>query len=347
MITLNYTLGVYPAYNGTVAKLSQYSNDFTLIFTLTNDYGDFVLEDGTTAQIRGTKADGNGYSANCAIDIEAQTVTVTGDEQITAAAGDNTFEIRLIKGGKILNTVNFTIWVERAALDAGTITSDSVLLELNAIIEGAQTATQAAASASASAEAAATSAATLRLDPTLTQSGESADAKVVGDALASGLAARYNSASPYAVGDYMLKDNVLYHVTHAIPAGGTVTVGTNVEIAPLGNAVTALNSNMTTTYTSSVSFSAIDPIKPNDPNGFGTWIDTMISDNIGSFENNKIHNVCGVSNLILYGATFFKGSNIYYCGILFSYHANCQNTLWFFKYINGSRMLRPLAMPIS
>lgn len=245
MITLNYTLGVYPAYNGTVAKLSQYSNDFTLIFTLTNDYGDFVLEDGTTAQIRGTKADGNGYSANCTIDIEAQTVTVTGDEQITAAAGDNTFEIRLIKDGKILNTVNFTIWVERAALDAGTITSDSVLLELNAIIEGAQTATEAAASASASAEAAATSAATLKLDPTLTQSGESADAKVVGDALASGLAARYNSASPYAVGDYMLKDNVLYHVTRAIPAGGDVTVGTNVEIAPLGNAVTALNSKVT------------------------------------------------------------------------------------------------------
>jgi hypothetical protein len=245
MITLNYTLGVYPAYNGTVAKLSQYSNDFTLIFTLTNDYGDFVLEDGTTAQIRGTKADGNGYSANCTIDIEAQTVTVTGDEQITAAAGDNTFEIRLIKDEKILNTVNFTIWVERAALDAGTITSDSVLLELNAIIEGAQTATEAAASASASAAEAATSAATLRLDPTLTQSGESADAKVVGDALASGLAARYNSASPYAVGDYMLKDNVLYHVTRAIPAGGDVTVGTNVEIAPLGNTVTALNSNMT------------------------------------------------------------------------------------------------------
>lgn len=244
MITLNYTLGVYPAYNGTVAKLSQYSNDFTLIFTLTNDYGVFVLEEGTTAQIRGTKADGNGYSANCAIDIEAQTVTVTGDEQITAAAGDNTFEIRLIKGGKILNTVNFTIWVERAALDAGTITSDSVLLELNAIIEGAQTATEAAASASASAAEAATSAATLRLDPTLTQSGESADAKVVGDALTSGLAARYDSASPYAVGDYMLKDNVLYHVTSAIPAGGAVTVGTNVEVAPLGNAVTALNSNI-------------------------------------------------------------------------------------------------------
>lgn len=256
MITLNYTLGVYPAYNGTVAKLSQYSNDFTLVFTLVNDYGDFVLEDGTTAQIRGTKADGNGYSANCTIDIEAQTVTVTGDEQITAAAGDNTFEIRLIKNEKILNTVNFTIWVERAALDAGTITSDSVLLELNAIIEGAQTATQAAASASASAEEAATSAATLRLDPTLTQSGESADAKVVGDALASGLAARYNSASPYAVGDYMFKDNVLYHVTRAIPAGGAVTVGTNVEIAPLGNAVTALNSNTwkkePSTYTGNV-----------------------------------------------------------------------------------------------
>jgi hypothetical protein len=43
----------------------------------------------------------------------------------------------------------------------------------------------------------------------------------------------------------MLKDNVLYHVTRAIPAGGDVTVGTNVEIAPLGNAVAALNSKTT------------------------------------------------------------------------------------------------------
>ena len=237
MITLNYTLGVYPAYNGTVAKLSQYDSDFTLVFTLTNDYGDFVLESGTTAQIRGTKADGNGYSAECAIDIEAQTVTVTGDEQLTAAAGDNTFEIRLIKDGKILNTVNFIIWVERAALDAGTITSESVLLDLTAIIESAETARQAATDAAASADEAAASAATLRLDPTLTKSGESADAKVVGDALASGLAARYDSASPYAVGDYFLKDNILYHVTKAIPAGGAVTVGTNVELVPLGNAI--------------------------------------------------------------------------------------------------------------
>ena len=298
MITLNYTLGVYPAYNGTVAKLSQYSNDFTLIFTLTNDYGDFVLEDGTTAQIRGTKADGNGYSANCTIDIEAQTVTVTGDEQITAAAGDNTFEIRLIKDGKILNTVNFTIWVERAALDAGTITSDSVLLELNAIIEGAQTATEAAASASASAEEAATSAATLRLDPTLTQSGESADAKVVGDALASGLAARYNSASPYAVGDYMLKDNVLYHVTRAIPAGGDVTVGTNVEIAPLGNAVTALNSNFS--GTSVIRFTAdSNGIVVNVPTNFRGILYTFDSspNRLGMYFLYRIGSSSGLANM--------------------------------------------------
>lgn len=237
MIILNYTLGVYPAYNGTVAKLSQYDSDFTLVFTLTNDYGEFVLESGTTAQIRGTKADGNGYSANCAIDIAAQTVTVTGDEQLTAAAGDNTFEIRLIKDGKILNTVNFIIWVERAALDAGTITSESVLLDLTAIIESADAARQAATDAAASAEEAATSAATLKLDSTLTKSGESADAKVVGDALVSGLAARYDSASPYEVGDYFLKDNILFRVTKAIPAGGAVTVGTNVNIVPLSSAI--------------------------------------------------------------------------------------------------------------
>lgn len=354
MIILNYTLGVYPAYNGTVAKLSQYDSDFTLVFTLTNDYGEFVLESGTTAQIRGTKADGNGYSANCAIDIAAQTVTVTGDEQLTAAAGDNTFEIRLIKDGKILNTVNFIIWVERAALDAGTITSESVLLDLTAIIESADAARQAATDAAASAAEAATSAATLRLDPTLTKSGESADAKVVGDALVSGLAARYDSASPYAVGDYFLKDNILFRVTKAIPAGGAVTVGTNVNIVPLSSAiretraeVDALNSNLAAVYSGTVSFMAIDPIVPNNSRGIGAWLDAKVHAQISTFSTGSVHSAAGVNDSVAYGALFFKASDSYYAGIIWGYHNNARNTAWYFKHSNGTYILRPLAKPIS
>lgn len=244
MITLNYNLGIYPVNNGCVARLSQYDSDFTLVFSLYTTYGEFELESGTTAQIRGTKADGCGYSATATVDITNQTVTVAGDEQLTAAAGENTFELRLLKGDKQLHTVNFTIWVERSALDAGTITSESVLLELNALIEGAATATEAAETATAAAEAAEEAASTLVIDPTLTTSSQPADAKVVGDALVSGLAPRYDATAPYAVGDYFLKDNILYRAKTAIAAGATITVGTNVEIVPLGNAVTSLNSNI-------------------------------------------------------------------------------------------------------
>ena len=263
MLALSYNLGIYPVVNGTVARLSQYDSDFTITFALYTAYGTFTLESGTTAYIRGTKADGNGYSASCTLDVANKTVTVTGDEQITAAAGDNTFEIRLVKDDKILNTANFTIWVERAALDMGTITSESILYDLEAIVDSVSTATQAAEDAAASAEAAATSAATLELDDTLTQSGESADAKVVGDALRSGLAPAYDSSSPYAAGDYFLKDNILYHATAAIAAGATITVGTNVEIVPLGNAVAAINNNTTPvslslTYTSNSYVSETD-----------------------------------------------------------------------------------------
>ena len=74
--------------------------------------------------------------------------------------------------------------VERAALDADTITDESVLKELNAIIESADTATQAAEEAEDAADRAEAAAQTLVIDPTLTQSGQAADAKAAGDAIA-------------------------------------------------------------------------------------------------------------------------------------------------------------------
>lgn len=130
---LNMTGGSVPL----VIHLSQYDQDFTLIFELYSTDGTFTVESGTTAAIRGTKADGNGYSVDATMDVTNKKVTVTGNQQMTAAAGRNIFELTLYKSDKELNTANFIIEVERAALDRDTIRSDSVIRELYEVIDQA------------------------------------------------------------------------------------------------------------------------------------------------------------------------------------------------------------------
>lgn len=184
MRTLTQPLNMSPGGIPPVIHVSQYDSDFTIVFTLFSTVGDFTIESGTTAMVRGTKSSGTGYSADAAINISAKTVTVTGNAQMTAAAGQNIFEITLLKGGKEISSKNFILLCERAALDADTITDESVLKELNAIIESAETATQAAEEAEDAADRAEAAAQTFVIDSTLTHSGQAADAKATGDAIA-------------------------------------------------------------------------------------------------------------------------------------------------------------------
>ena len=64
-----------------IVRLSQYDADFTLIFELYSTDGTFTIPSGTTAEVRGTKNDGKGYSASATLDITNKKVTVTGDQQ--------------------------------------------------------------------------------------------------------------------------------------------------------------------------------------------------------------------------------------------------------------------------
>lgn len=169
MRTITQLLNMSPGGISPVIHVSQYDSDFTIIFTLYSLSGSFNIENGTTAQIRGTKASGTGYSADATINISAKTVTVAGNAQMTAVAGQNIFEITLYKNNKELSSKNFILHVERAALDADTITDESVLKELNAIIEGAETATQAAEDANNAADRAEAAAQTFVIDSTPTQ----------------------------------------------------------------------------------------------------------------------------------------------------------------------------------
>lgn len=174
MRTITQPLNMSPGGIPPVIHVSQYDSDFSITFTLFSTVGDFAIEAGTTAMVRGTKSSGTGYSADATINISAKTVTVTGNQQMTAAAGQNVFEITLYKNNKEISSKNFILLCERAALDADTITDESVLKELNAIIEGAETATQAAEDANDAADRAEAAAQSLIIDSTPTQGSTNA-----------------------------------------------------------------------------------------------------------------------------------------------------------------------------
>lgn len=180
MITINTILDMRPGAIPKVIHLSQYDSDFSLVFRLHASFGVLNIESGTTAEIRGTKKSGTGYSAAATLNVSNNTVTVTGDAQMTAVAGQNIYEIVLTKNNKVLGSANFILLVERAALDADTITDATVLRELDAIIEGAETASQAAEDAEDAADRAEAAAQSLEIDDTLTQEGQAAGAKKVG-----------------------------------------------------------------------------------------------------------------------------------------------------------------------
>ena len=135
MITHSEKLNMTPGGIPVVIHLSQYDDDFSLVFDLYTTDGTLSIQSGTTVAIRGTKSDGNGYSVDATIDINNSRVTVTGDQQMTAAAGKNIFELTLTKDGKELNTANFILDVERAALDKDTLPSGSVIRELVDVID--------------------------------------------------------------------------------------------------------------------------------------------------------------------------------------------------------------------
>lgn len=133
MITYTYPLDVTPGASPTLVHVSQYDSAFTLQFNLFSRDGTLYFETGTTAKIRGTKLDGNGYSATAT--YSNYVVTVTGDQQMTAIAGDNPFEIVLTKNDQELSSSNFILRVEPAALDKYSIASNSKIMELVNVID--------------------------------------------------------------------------------------------------------------------------------------------------------------------------------------------------------------------
>ena len=100
-------------------------------------------------------------------------------------------------------------------------------------------------------------------------------------------------------------------------------------------------------YTGTTNFTSIDPIQPNNARGLGAWLDAKVHAQISTFSTGEVHLVAGANDSVAYGASFYKASDSYYAGIVWSYHNNARNTAWYFKYSNGTYKLRPLAKPIA
>lgn len=133
MYTITDYLDVTPGGYPTRINLSQYDNAFTIVLNLFSSVGAFSVGNEATAALVGTKVDGNGYSVAASISDNA--VTIIGDKQLTAVAGENIFEIVIYDDDKEIRTSNFIIDVERAALDKDTIVSDSKIRELINVID--------------------------------------------------------------------------------------------------------------------------------------------------------------------------------------------------------------------
>lgn len=148
-------LDMVPGEAPTVVKVSQYDDDIKIEFELYSHAGALVIESGTTAAVRGTKPDGNGISVD--VDLISTTDQDTGIatwvasfdiiKQMTAIAGKSTYELTLIYGEKELNSANFVLDIERAALDMDTPTSNSVLREFVEVNDNYQSIVDAATTA--------------------------------------------------------------------------------------------------------------------------------------------------------------------------------------------------------
>lgn len=131
MWTIYKKLNVSPNSYPLVIPIKQYSSDFTLKLKLYSTDGDLDIEAGATTKIRGTKRDGNGFELTGT--RIGNTCTFSGTkaqmQQMTAAHGRCVFEIVVENNTRELITANFYLEVQRAAMDAGTVTSESIIEE--------------------------------------------------------------------------------------------------------------------------------------------------------------------------------------------------------------------------
>ena len=115
MITQSMILDMVPTKEPVKLYLSQNDENYTLIFSLFARMGTFTIQGSTAAAFVGTLPDGTSYRKPA--HLVGTTVTVAGDSEMTAAAGQGVFEIELEHNGKYLHSSNVLICFEKTAME--------------------------------------------------------------------------------------------------------------------------------------------------------------------------------------------------------------------------------------
>jgi hypothetical protein len=118
MIVHDYDLNIVPGGVPLTVRLSQYDSDISLVFRLYASKGDFLVEDGTTVEIRGRKPNGETFAHSGT--VSGNMVTIPFYEDMTDVSGKTVCEITLEHDQKSLSTSNFYINIEPVALDKRT-----------------------------------------------------------------------------------------------------------------------------------------------------------------------------------------------------------------------------------
>lgn len=290
LIEQNYNLDLVPSGKPLVVNASQYDvNSRRLTFNLFNGGVAYAPETGTAAYIMGSKPDQTGFIYG--MTVEGTKASVDIYQQMTAVAGNIPCEIRLADtGGAVIGSANFTLAVEKAALDEDAVISETDIPVFENL----------AAQAAASAAAAAQSAASIHGIPTGGTSGQ---------ILTKGSSTDYDAD---------------WETIDALPAGGTTGQVLTKQSAADGDAdwtnPTAANMVITLTYTQGSGYSAdhtYDEILANINaggapyvvyNGYTCHLYKVASQQIQFAYTGMVTNIFTVSSTNLWGFTNTKPS---------------------------------------
>lgn len=148
LIEQNYNLDLVPNGKPLVVNVSQYDvNSRRLTFNLFNGGVAYAPETGTAAYIMGSKPDQTGFIYG--MTVEGTKASVDIYQQMTAVAGNIPCEIRLAdQSGAVIGSANFTLAVEKAALDEDAVISETdIPVFENLAAQAAASAAEAATSA--------------------------------------------------------------------------------------------------------------------------------------------------------------------------------------------------------
>ena len=128
MLTYDIDLDVTPGGIPRTVHVKQYQTDAWLNFHLYTSKGELNINTAniTDVSIRGTKSDGNGYSANASYTAATNTVGLRLSSQMTAKAGKQSFELTITDNSGKMITATFYLDVQRAAFDMDTPSNSQI-----------------------------------------------------------------------------------------------------------------------------------------------------------------------------------------------------------------------------